>query len=60
MPRILLTDTERQALTEALTDATDLRTQTAEAVEAGLQPQSDLDRLDGQIQQIEATLKIYG
>lgn len=60
MPRITLTDTERQALAEALADAEDLRTQTREAVEAGLQPQSDLERLDGQIQQIESTLRIYG
>lgn len=59
MARIALTDTERLAVQEALADTRQLREQVAEAVAAGLQPQSDLERLDTEIQRAEALLRIY-
>ena len=59
MARLALTDTERLAVREALEDARQTRDQIAEAVDAGLQPASDLERLDAEIVRAEALLRIY-
>lgn len=60
MARVRLTPTEIQAIQEAVDDAKELRGQIAEAVEAGLQDRTDLDRIDSEIARGEATLKIFG